>query len=156
MEVNKEKMRELICYVLKNFENNVNRDLLLKILFFSDFDYYNRYKKSITNETYKKYPNGPIPIHFTEIKDGLLDEGKIMECNNSIFSGSKVELFYCNLDISKTNLATDEIEIVDYCVNRLSKSKDAELNNCSLENDSLWCNTEKYEILEYKMINGQN
>jgi len=121
MKVNKEKMKELVCYILGNFENGVSRELLLKILFLSDFAYCNRYEKSITNESYKKYPNSPIAIHFTEIKDELLEEGRIIEYNNLIYCGSKVEVFYNNLDISEIHLSGDEKEIVDCCVSKLSQ-----------------------------------
>ncbi|MDR2829853.1 MAG: SocA family protein [Methanobrevibacter sp.] len=70
MEFNKEKMKELTHYIINKWGNGGNlwRTTLYKILYFSDFNYYELHEKPITNEDYSKYSRGPLPTHFINMK----------------------------------------------------------------------------------------
>lgn len=40
---------------------------LAKLLYYLDFDYYEKYQKYFTGETYKKLPMGPFPVSLEKI-----------------------------------------------------------------------------------------
>ena len=46
---------------------------LFKLLYFSDFDNYEIYEKSISGETYIRKRMRPVPSHFTSAIDELID-----------------------------------------------------------------------------------
>ena len=46
---------------------------LFKLLYFSDFDNYEIYEKSISGETYIRKRMRPVPPHFTSAIDELID-----------------------------------------------------------------------------------
>ena len=57
MEFDKEKFKTVLSYVINRCENKANagKTLICKLLYFSDFNYYEKYETSITHETYIKY-----------------------------------------------------------------------------------------------------
>ncbi len=73
------KLKQLIIYISTKLtaKQNFGETLLNKLLYFIDFDYYERTGSLITDETYVKLPYGPIPNDMKKIltsmqKDGLI------------------------------------------------------------------------------------
>ncbi|WP_042708048.1 type II toxin-antitoxin system antitoxin SocA domain-containing protein [Methanobrevibacter wolinii] len=79
LKYNSEKFKTMIHYIISRCENKDNFDnvVLYTLLYFSDFNYYELYEEPITGETYSKKAMGPVPIHFLEAINELIDEGKI-------------------------------------------------------------------------------
>lgn len=79
MDFIKEKFKDLLHYLIFRCgaRNNVGKTVLYKLLYFSDFNFFELYEKSLTNESYRKLPRGPAPIHFDVAIDELIDEEKI-------------------------------------------------------------------------------
>ncbi|MBQ9025776.1 MAG: DUF4065 domain-containing protein [Methanobrevibacter sp.] len=71
-----EKFKEVLHYIIHECDTK-EKIFLYNILYFSDFNYYELYEKSLTNESYRKLPRGPAPIHFDAALKELMDEGKI-------------------------------------------------------------------------------
>ena len=66
MEFDKDKFKNVLHFIIYKcgFRNTVGRTVLHKLLYFSDFNYYELNEESITNESYRKLERGPVPIHF--------------------------------------------------------------------------------------------
>jgi hypothetical protein len=77
------KTEEAYLYIIKNSEDNVNfgKTLFWKMLYFSDFDFYERYERPITENTYCKAPLGPAPQNFDKIMSKLKEKGYVKEVN---------------------------------------------------------------------------
>lgn len=70
MEFKRTKYMAILLYIISKCMNkpNLGKTLLSYLIYFSDFNYYEIYGKSITNETYKKSKKGLIiSIHFDKI-----------------------------------------------------------------------------------------
>lgn len=50
---NKEKAREVILYILNKYPS-INQETLYNMLYFIDFDYYEKYQKHLIGFTWKK------------------------------------------------------------------------------------------------------
>lgn len=50
---------------------------LAKLLYFADFDYYEKYEEHFTGDEYRAQPMGPLPIHMAKIVSKLEQEKKI-------------------------------------------------------------------------------
>ena len=90
MEFNKEKFKNVLHYIVYKcgLKNNVGRTVLHKLLYFSDFNYYQIFKESITNESYKKLSRGPVPIHFEEAMAELIEENKKLVSDIAVLSSA--------------------------------------------------------------------
>lgn len=68
---NKEKMRHVILYFLEHLNNfHLGRTKLMKLLYYVDFDNYEKYGAPVTGANYRKLPLGPVP----DEAEGLIDE----------------------------------------------------------------------------------
>lgn len=73
------KLKDLILYIAKNFKSKESlwKTMLNKLLYFSDFNYYEWTWNSISWVTYKKLPYWPVPDNITQILDEMLEDWEI-------------------------------------------------------------------------------
>ncbi|MEK7565054.1 MAG: Panacea domain-containing protein [Patescibacteria group bacterium] len=63
MSLQKNKYQQIILYLCQKLGGEVRgKKKLAKLLYFVDFDFYEKYQKSITGDTYKALPMGPVPV----------------------------------------------------------------------------------------------
>ncbi|MBU4265845.1 MAG: SocA family protein, partial [Candidatus Altiarchaeales archaeon] len=79
---NKEKFETVILYIIKKCGglSNFGKTTLFKMLYFSDFNHYERYETYLTGEAYVKLKRGPAPRHFNEVIKSMEEEGKVSLC----------------------------------------------------------------------------
>jgi len=159
MELKREKMKQIIHYIINTCQckDNFGKTVLFKLLYFSDFDFFELNEKSITNETYLKYPKGPVPEHFEELKDELIDEGLIKEYEEPVFHGSEyMKYTYISLKSCKTDLLhDDEMITIKNVIERLSHMNANNISQYS-HDDIPWRATKDYEPLEYELVFYRN
>lgn len=70
------KLKNLILYILSRCgqKANMGKILLNKLLYFSDFDYYEKNWESITGAIYTKLPRGPVPTDMDKILEEMKSE----------------------------------------------------------------------------------
>ncbi len=74
---NKEtRLKALVLYVSWKCrsDSSFSETKLYKILFYSDFEVYGRYRLPITGTRYKKFPFGPAPANFKRLQDEMLGD----------------------------------------------------------------------------------
>lgn len=65
MALHKEKYRQIILYICQKLGGEVRgKKKLAKLLYFVDFDFFEKYQKSMTGEVYKALPMGPFPSNL--------------------------------------------------------------------------------------------
>lgn len=68
MIFNEEKFRNVILFFLAHANNSkLGKTKLMKLFYFLDFGFYERYKRAITNSTYVNYQYGPIPTEAERV-----------------------------------------------------------------------------------------
>lgn len=66
MKINKDKYKNAILFFASTVPN-VGRVKLNKLLYFSDFDHFEKYGESVTGETYQNDKLGPVPTHIEQM-----------------------------------------------------------------------------------------
>ncbi len=78
MVLNRKKYQNAILYLCQKLQGEVRgKKKLAKLLYFADFDLYEKHQRSITGDTYKAYPKGPLPSTLHEIINELSADGKL-------------------------------------------------------------------------------
>jgi hypothetical protein len=72
---NIEKFKQVLLYVLNKVgaKPNVGQTVIYKLLYFIDFDYYEKYEKQLMGLTYMKNTFGPTPMEFKSVVDEMFD-----------------------------------------------------------------------------------
>ena len=112
------------------------------------------YEIPITGEKYIKKPNGPVSPNFMDLKDELINEGKIKEDVEKVINYRRYR--YTSLkkpDISCLN--GEEISIIDDTINRIPSMSAKEISDYS-HGDMPWKVAENDEELDYEFVFYRN
>ena len=149
---NLDKFKAMIHYIISKCESNENlgRVVLYKLLYFSDFDYYEKYEEPISGETYIRKPKGPVPSHFFIAINELIDEKKIYESSQIVIDYNKYS--YAALTSPNMNLLSkNEIDVMDDTINKLAHLYSDEISKYS-HGDIPWRLANDGEALNYEAV----
>jgi len=150
---NLDKFKEVLLYVLSRVGSkpNVGESVLYKLLYFIDFNYYEKYEEQLMGATYIKNHYGPTPAEFIKIVEDM--EGKDLgKVRDSYFQYPQTK--YLPLrppDMSKINLNGNEQKLIDDVINSLSDMNAKQISDYS-HNDVPWQTTEEGRVLDYESV----
>ena len=148
---NLEKFKEVLVYILDKVgsKENIGETVIYKLLYFIDFDYYERYEEQLIGATYIKNTHGPTPLEFRKIVEKIMDK-EIMKVKSKYFQYPQTKYLPLRKpDLSK--LKANEIKTIDDVLNRLSDYNAKEISEYS-HNDVPWITTESGKIIEYESV----
>ena len=156
MDFNKEKFKMVLHYIINKsgVRNTVGRTVLHKLLYFSDFNHYELYKKSITNETYIKKSRGPVPIHFEEAIDELEEEKKITRGKRKLACGKTMNRYY-SLKEPSVDLTEDELAVIDKVLKEIGRLNGLLIGRHSLD-DAPTKRVEEGDTIDYNLVFQRN
>ncbi len=114
---NKTKLFNLILLYISYFKDFDGIKKLNKLLYFTDFEYYEKFSKSITGYNYIKYQRGPVIENYSEIikemeNNKLVRRGKKEVLRlNKIYTVSRIKnMVEPDLDLFEK----EELEVIRY------------------------------------------
>lgn len=149
---NLRKFREILLYILNRVgsKRNVGETVLYKLLYFIDFDYYEKYEKQIIGATYQKNHFGPTPIEFKKVVEEMAGKGELIQVKSKHFEyDQKKYLPMRDPDLSV--LSGKELEMIDDVLNRLSDMSARQISAYS-HDDLPWKVTEDQAIIDYETV----
>ena len=152
MDFNNEKFKMVLHYIINKcgFRNTVGRTVLHKLLYFSDFNYYELYEESITNESYRKLERGPVPIHFELAVTELMDEDKIRMGKRRLPCG-KVMNRYFSLKEPENDLKEDELSVINEVIKNISHMNGKQIGEYSLYDEPVKITADD-DIIDYNLV----
>jgi len=149
---NLEKFKEVLLYVLSKVggKSNVGEVVIYKLLYFIDFDFYEKFEEQLVGATYIKNHYGPTPVEFKAVVDDMIRVGEIVKVEGKYFNYPQRKYLAVrrpNLDA----LSGREIEHIDDVLARLSDKNAKEMENYSHE-DIPWKTAEDGKPLSYESV----
>lgn len=79
IKLDEEKYKNVILFLAKNVgQGSVwGKKKMYKLLYFLDFDFFEKYEKPITGDVYHKLQMGPAPHYFDVIAHELVEKGQL-------------------------------------------------------------------------------
>lgn len=151
-DFNPEKFKQVLHYIISKTEahTNVGKKVLFKLLYFTDFNYYELYETKLTGETYAKLPHGPAPRNFNTIIAELIASGIIEEKTVKYFNRNQTK--YSSLKEPKLTLLTAvELHHIDDTLCRYSSMNGSQIEALS-HKDIVWISSELQDNLNYEMV----
>ncbi|MEI6238212.1 MAG: type II toxin-antitoxin system antitoxin SocA domain-containing protein [bacterium] len=149
---NVDKFKQVLLYIISKVGSrpNIGQTAIYKLLYFIDFDYYEKYQKYLIGATYVKNTHGPSPVSFAKITRELESQGKLVEVNSRFFNyDQKKYLITSEPEVSE--LSARELKHIDDELERLASKTAKELLNLS-HIDTPWRVAGKMEILNYRHV----
>src|SRR3989339_581470 len=77
-KISEKKYQEVILYLTEKLGGEIKgKKKLAKLLYFVDFDFFEKFQKSLTGDVYKALPMGPFPVTMEKVLNNMVNEEKI-------------------------------------------------------------------------------
>ena len=152
MTLSKNKYQNIILYLCQELGGEIRgKKKLAKLLYFADFDFFEKFQKSITGDTYKAFPKGPLPSALDSV---ILDMSKKKSLQTeSIREWGKdyapTEVYKCVAKPDMSVFDKDEKRMLDRIVKRYGNLNGEQLAELS-HAEAPYTATEPYKEIPYE------
>jgi len=129
---------------------NVGETVLNKLLYFSDFNYYEMYEEHLTGALYRKLPYGPVPQNMDSVLDQMVRKGELKRIKTNYFSLPQTR-YIPLIKSDLTQLMASEKEVIDRVINQMSDWSGTEISNYS-HKDMPWVASKEGEEIDYELV----
>ena len=149
---NLKKFKEVLLYILEKVggKSNVGMTVLYKLLYFIDFDYYEKFEEQLIGATYIKNHFGPTPVEFKKIVESMEEKGELETVKSKYFQHEQTK-YLPRRESDISILSAKEIKHIDEVLSRLSDKSATELSEYS-HKDVPWLGTEDGKIINYESV----
>lgn len=151
----KKKFENLVLYILTRCwaKPNLWKIVLYKLLYFCDFNYFEKSWKYLTWISYIKLPMWPAPYHFDSIIDEMKDCGKIIWIMAKYYWRYQLRLIP-NIKFEDSAFSVEEKITIDEVIKELSDMNASEISEYS-HWDAPRKNTEDMQIIDYNYVKSR-
>ncbi|MBU1992643.1 DUF4065 domain-containing protein [Patescibacteria group bacterium] len=148
--------KEIFLYILEKVGSkpNVGETVLYKLLYFIDFNYYEKYEEQLMGATYIKKQRGPAPVVFKKVIKQMQEKKEIEPIRSKFFQYDQKKY----LPLRKPNLdglSARDIQHIDEVLDNLSNKTGKELSDYS-HKDVPWITAKDGQIIDYEAVFYRN
>ncbi len=145
------KFKNVLLYILERCAGkpNVGETVLYKLLYFSDFNYYELYEEHLTGAKYRKLPFGPVPQRLDSIVLQMIEKGQLQRVKTT-YHGYPQTRYLPLVKADLTKLKASEKEVIDKVIEQLSDWSASSISNYS-HKDMPWLASKEGEEINYEL-----
>lgn len=145
------KFKNVLLYILERCAGkpNIGETALNKILYFCDFNYYERYEEHLTGAMYKKLQFGPVPQRLDSIIHQMIEKEELKRIKTEYHGFPQTRyLPLVNADLQQLSAA--EKTIIDDVIQQMSDWNANKISEYS-HKDIPWLATEDGGVIKYNL-----
>jgi transcriptional regulator with XRE-family HTH domain len=145
------KFKNVLLYILERCAGkpNVGETVLYKLLYFSDYNYYELYEEHLTGAKYRKLPFGPVPQKLDTIINQMIDATQLQRVKTEYHGYPQIR-YLPLIKADLTELKASEKEIIDRVIEQMSDWSASAISNYS-HNDMPWLASKEGEEINYEL-----
>ena len=154
--INEKKYHNIILFFANRIKNGTLGKLkMMKLLYFLDFDFFEKYGKSVTSDKYLRWEKGPVPRKAEQIIKQM-NGVDIKISRRKVGNGYNDQQHIKALKIFDLNLfSKEELIMMDEIADKWEKFSGAEMKNAS-HGEAPWIATKPNEIIDYNLAYYRN
>ena len=148
---NVKKFKEVLLYILNKVgaKPNIGETVIYKLLYFIDFNFYEKYETQLVGATYIRNHFGPTPVEFAKIIETMKDKDLVMVKNKHF---DYLQKKYLPLRAADTKILSGaETEVIDQVINKLSDMSAKQIAEYS-HGDVPWMTAEDGKKIDYESV----
>ena len=156
VKINEKKYKNVILFFANKIKNGTLGKLkMMKLLYFLDFDFFEKYDKSITGDEYLRFENGPVSRMAEKILKEM--QGKEIKISNiKIARGyndqQRIEPLKC-FDLKL--FSKEELLMMEEIAEKWEKFSGTEMKNAS-HGEAPWIATKPDDVIDYNLSYYRN
>jgi transcriptional regulator with XRE-family HTH domain len=146
-----DKFKNVLLYILERCAGkpNVGETVLYKLLYFSDFNYYELYEAHLTGAKYRKLPFGPVPQKMDAIIAKMIEDAQLQRVKTDYHGYPQIR--YLPLEKADlTELRASEKDVIDRVIEQMSDWSASAISNYS-HKDMPWLASKEGEEINYEL-----
>ena len=145
------KFKNVLLYILEHCAGkpNVGETVLYKLLYFSDFNYYELYEEHLTGAKYRKLPYGPVPQKLDAVIGQMIEKGQLQRVKTT-YHGLPQTRYLPLIKADLTELRASEKEVIDRVIEQMSDWSATMISEYS-HKDLPWEATEEGKDISYNL-----
>lgn len=146
------KFKNVLLYILEKCAGkpNVGETVLYKLLYFSDFNYYELYEEHLTGANYRKLQFGPVPHKFDAIVRQMIDNRSLKRVKTE-YHGYMQTRYLPLVKADLTQMKASEKEVIDKVIEQLSDWSGTAISEYS-HMDMPWLASKEGEEINYELV----
>jgi uncharacterized phage-associated protein len=155
-KINQKKYKNAIIFFAKRIQNSTLGKLkMMKLLYYLDFDFFEKYGRSITGDEYLRFDNGPVPRMGEKILKQM--NGKeIKIIRRKIGNGYNDQMHIEALvDFNVDVFEREELLMLEEIAGKWEKFTGTEMKNAS-HGEAPWIATPSDGIIDYNLAYYRN
>jgi transcriptional regulator with XRE-family HTH domain len=150
--LNPDKFTNVVLYILERCggKPNLGETVLYKLLYFSDFNYYEIYEEHLTGSLYRKLPFGPVPQNIESFIGQMLANDKLQRIKTT-FHGFPQTRYIPLIKPDLTKMSAAEKDVIDKVIERFSDWSATAISEYS-HLDMPWKATDEGDIIDYELV----
>ena len=153
--LNTAKYKSVVLSLLKIGGGKIcGKKKLAKLLYFFEFDYFEKYQEPSTGETFKKYAMGPYPVNAWNIIDELVKSKDVVVKNSKNSGGFEPTVTYLLSQDStlKQELTDQELDILNRIKELYINKSGKELEDIS-HLEAPWNAVDMHQVMNLHLAN---
>ena len=149
---NIDKFKQVLLYILNKVgaKSNIGQTVIYKLLYFIDFNYYEKYEEQLMGANYIKNYHGPTPIEFMKITEQMIKDNEIEMFKSKHFDYHQTK-YIPRINADLTYFSGRELDIINSVIEKLSDMNAKQISDYS-HGDVPWLVTEEQKPIEYESV----
>ena len=152
VKINQKKYKNVILFFAQRIQNGTLGKLkIMKLLYYLDFDFFEKYNTSITGDEYLRFDNGPVPRMAEKFLKEMKDK-EIKITNRKVANGyndqQHIEALVKDFDVNI--FEKEELLMLEEIANKWEKFTGTEMKNAS-HGEAPWIATKPNEVIDYNL-----
>ena len=155
-KINEKKYKNIILFFANKIRNGtLGKVKLMKLLYFLDFDFYEKYGKSISGDKYLRFEMGPVPSMAEKILKQMNNK-EIKIVRKKIKTGYNDQQLIEPLKEFDINvLSKEELFFMEEIADKWEKFSGTDMKNAS-HGEAPWIATKPNETIDYNLSYYRN
>lgn len=155
-KINEKKYKNAVLFFAKKVQNGTLGKLkMMKLLYFLDFDFFEKYGKSVTGDSYLRFEHGPVPQHAEKILKAM-DGEDIKITKRKVADGYNEQQHIEPLkDFDMNVFSKEELIMLEEVADKWEKFTGSEMKMAS-HGEAPWIATEPNGVIDYNLAYYRN
>ena len=147
-----EKFKETLLYILERIgaRPNIGEAVVCKLMYFIDFDYYEKFEEQIIGAKYIKNHFGPTPVAFSEIVKQMEQDGDLIPVVKKYFQHDQKK-YLPRRSANLSNFSAQEKELIDWEIERFKDFNATKMRDYS-HKDVPWIGANDLQLIDYEAV----
>lgn len=155
-KINEKKYKNAVLFFATKIQNGTLGKLkMMKLLYYLDFDFFEKYGRSITGDEYLRFEMGPVPRHAKKILEEMKD-ADIKISKRKIAAGYNDQEHIEALKEFDMNVFTkEELLMLEEVASKWEKFTGTEMKSAT-HGEAPWIATKPDDIIDYNLAYYRN